>query len=81
MYIGQLWKRLCFQYGSPTRLQIRLPFYSGVLGFVFVRLMARAPVSVIIEASLKIVGVSRIRVRAPAVTAPRAAPTLNMVER
>ena len=32
-------------------------------------------------ASVKIVWVSKIRVRAPAATAPRAAPTLNMVDR
>lgn len=41
---------------------------------------AKTPVSVIMEASLKIVGTLRNIVRAPAVIAPKAEPMLNIVD-
>lgn len=50
-------------------------------GFVFVRFMAKAPERTMIAANLKIVWMLKIMERAPAATAPRAAPTLNIVDR
>jgi len=43
--------------------------------------MAKAPERMMIAASLKIVWMLRIVERAPAATAPKAPPTLNIVDR
>lgn len=50
-------------------------------GLVFVRLTAKAPERMIRDATPKIVWMLKITERAPATTAPRAAPTLNMVDK
>ena len=51
-----------------------------VCGF-FVKLTAKTPEKIITDASLKIIWMLKIMERAPATTAPRAAPTLNIVDR
>ncbi len=47
----------------------------------FVRFMAMAPERTMMAASLKIVWILKTIERTPATTAPRAAPTLNIVDR
>jgi len=47
----------------------------------FVKLTAKTPEKMITDASLKIIWMLKIMERAPATTAPRAAPTLNIVDR
>lgn len=49
--------------------------------FALISATAKTPVSVIMEASLKMVGTLRNIVRAPAVIAPKAEPMLNIVDR
>lgn len=74
---------LGFDEGYPRNnpVSFSISTYEEAKSLLFVRVTANTPVRVMREASLKIVGVLKIRARAPAVIAPRAEPTLNIVDR